>query len=404
MDLSVKTLFLTNVAVLFLSAGTAWYFWRPYRENAVLLWWSLGNASAGLAYLVFGFFSPAPPTAIAVAAITLFGAGCTMFWESARRFNGRQAALGRMALIVLAFAVVFGIALHSDARLRDRLSLFSLAIAILVALAAWEIMRGVKQEVLLSRLPVALVLGAMTVGMLARVAIMWTHPPGPATETFYDAMGALEPLANTIGFVCLNIGFVFMMSERLHGQYRKDAFTDALTDLPNQRFFLEQAEPLSRRARKAGTACLLMMDLDHFSAVNERFGHGGGDLALAAFAGLLRDQVPPTQIVARYGGKQFCAFLGGVEASEGMQIAEAIRAILASQAIDIRGEMLKLTVSIGVAALGDGDLGAAIRNAQDALHLAKAQGRDRVVLSERRLADAGDTPAVGFLSPARGRG
>jgi diguanylate cyclase (GGDEF)-like protein len=147
-----------------------------------------------------------------------------------------------------------------------------------------------------------------------------------------------------------------------------------------------------------------MMDLDHFSAVNERFGHGGGDLALAAFAGLLRDQVPPTQIVARYGGKQFCAFLGGVEASEGMQIAEAIRAILASQAIDIRGEMLKLTVSIGVAALGDGDLGAAIRNAQDALHLAKAQGRDRVVLSERRVADAGDTPAVGFLSPARGRG
>ena len=88
MELSVKTLFLTNVAVLFLSAGTAWYFWRPYRENAVLLWWSLGNACAGLAYLVFGFFSPGPPTAIAVAAATLFGAGCTMFWESMRRFNG----------------------------------------------------------------------------------------------------------------------------------------------------------------------------------------------------------------------------------------------------------------------------------------------------------------------------
>ena len=87
-----------------------------------------------------------------------------------------------------------------------------------------------------------------------------------------------------------------------------------------------------------------------------------------------------------------------------MRIAEAIRAILAAQALDIRGEMLKLTVSIGVAPLGDGDLGAAICNAQDALHLAKAQGRDRVVLSERRVADAGDTPAVEFLSPARGRG
>ena len=404
MELSVKTLFLTNVAVLFLSAGTAWYFWRPYRENAVLLWWSLGNASAGLAYFLFGFYSPCPPTAIAVAADTLFGAGCTMFWESMRRFNGRPAALGRMALIVLAFAVVFGIALYSDTRLRDRLSLFSVAIAILVALAAWEILRGVKQEVLLSRLPVALVLSAMTAGMLVRAAVMWTHSPGPASQTFYDAMGSLVPLATTIGFVCLNIGFVIMMSERLHGQYRKDAFTDALTELPNHRFFLEQAEPLSRRARRAGTACLVMMDLDHFSAVNERFGHAGGDLALAAFARLLRDQVPPTQIVARYGGKKFCAFLSGVEATEGMRIAEAIRAILAGQAIDIRGEMLKLTVSIGVAALHDGDLGAAIRNAEDALHLAKAQGRDRVVLGERKVADAGDTPAVGFLSPAKGRG
>src|SRR5664279_5548853 len=99
--------------------------------------------------LVFGFFNPAPPTAIAVAAATLFGAGCTMFWESMRRFNGRPAALGRIALIVLAFAVVFGIALYSDTRLRDRLSLFSVAVAVLVALAAWEILRGVKQEVLL---------------------------------------------------------------------------------------------------------------------------------------------------------------------------------------------------------------------------------------------------------------
>lgn len=49
MGLSVKTLFLTNVAVLFLSAATAWYFWRLYRESAVLLWWSFGTAVAGLA-------------------------------------------------------------------------------------------------------------------------------------------------------------------------------------------------------------------------------------------------------------------------------------------------------------------------------------------------------------------
>ena len=60
--LSVKTLFLTNVSVLLLSAATSYYFWRLYREYVGLLWWSLATAAAGLATLAFGFFGPFPPT------------------------------------------------------------------------------------------------------------------------------------------------------------------------------------------------------------------------------------------------------------------------------------------------------------------------------------------------------
>jgi diguanylate cyclase (GGDEF)-like protein len=388
MGLSVKTLFLTNVAVLFLSAATAWYFWRLYRDSAVLLWWSLGTTVAGLAYVVFGVFSPAPPTAAAATAATLFVAGCTMIWESMRRFNGRPAAKGRVAFIVAAFAVIFSIALYSGADLRERISLLSLAMAAFAALSAWEIMRGSKQDALLSRLPMAFVFAAMAVGLLGRMGVAWLQPPGPTTETFYEAMGDVLPLANSVGFVCLNIGFVIMMSERLSGRYRKHALTDELTELPNRRFFLEQGEQLSRRARRDGTkACVLMMDLDHFSDVNQRFGHAGGDLALAAFARLLREQVPPPHIVARYGGEEFCALLGGAEASEGTRIAEHLRATLAGQAIDIRGQTLKLTVSIGVAALSDGDLGAAVRSADEALYQAKDQGRDRVVFGQRKFPD-----------------
>jgi len=130
-----------------------------------------------------------------------------------------------------------------------------------------------------------------------------------------------------------------------------------------------------------------MMDLDHFSEVNQRFGHAGGDHALVAFARLLREQVPPTHIVARYGGEEFCAFLGGVEAAEATRIAERIRVTVAAQPIDIRGQIFKLTVSIGIAALYDGDLGAAVRHADEALYQAKAQGRDQVVLSQRKTPD-----------------
>ena len=399
--MSVKTLFLINVAVLFLSSGTAWYFWRLNRDSAALPWWSAGTALAGLGLIVFGAFAPNPPPAIAVLAAALFVAGCAMLWESMRRFNGRPARKGRLALIVVAFAAILGLALQAGADLRERVSLFSLAMAALTALAAWEIMRGSRHDALLSRLPMAVVFAALAVGLLGRMTFAWLHPPGPATATFYDAMGDYLPLVNTIGIVCLNIGFVIMMSERLSGHYRKNALTDELTELPNRRSFLEQGEQLTRRARKDGTkACVLMMDLDHFSDVNQRFGHAGGDRALAAFAGLLRDRVPPPHFVARYGGEEFCAFLGEVEASEGMRIAEGLRASLAAEPIDIRGQALALTVSIGVASLTDGDLDGAIRSADEALYQAKDQGRDQVILSQRKSPESGDSS----LPPRHSRG
>ena len=146
-------------------------------------------------------------------------------------------------------------------------------------------------------------------------------------------MGDVVPLVTSIGIVCINIGLMMMATERLSTRYRKGALTDELTELPNRRHFLEQADRLSRQAKRdRANACLLMMDLDHFSAVNQRFGHGGGDQALVAFARLLREQVAPTDIVARYGGEEFCAFLVGAAVSEGTRIAERLRTTVARQA------------------------------------------------------------------------
>ena len=65
-----------------------------------------------------------------------------------------------------------------------------------------------------------------------------------------------------------------------------------------------------------GPACVLMIDLDHFSEVNRTFGHAGGDRALIAFAGLARQQLRPTDLIARYGGEEFCALLRGVDEPE----------------------------------------------------------------------------------------
>jgi diguanylate cyclase (GGDEF)-like protein len=121
-----------------------------------------------------------------------------------------------------------------------------------------------------------------------------------------------------------------------------------------------------------------MMDLDHFSDVNRRFGHLGGDHALAAFAAFARSQLRPTDLIARYGGEEFCALLQDSDEKEGARTAERGRAGSAEMSINLGGEPVRITVSIGLTQMIDGDLPASIREADIALYRAKALGRNRV--------------------------
>jgi diguanylate cyclase len=121
-----------------------------------------------------------------------------------------------------------------------------------------------------------------------------------------------------------------------------------------------------------------MMDLDHFSKVNERFGHAGGDQALAWFASVLRERLRGNDLVARYGGEEFCALLMDADQAQALAVAEDIRAGLASQPVVLQGQQHPVTVSIGVARLHKGNLTEALHDADQALYRAKAAGRNRV--------------------------
>jgi diguanylate cyclase (GGDEF)-like protein len=160
------------------------------------------------------------------------------------------------------------------------------------------------------------------------------------------------------------------------------AETDDLTGLPNRRCFLTQAERVLRRHGKDLAARVLMMDLDGFSKVNERFGHAGGDEALAWFASLLRRKVTGNDLVARYGGEEFCALLHGADRAQALTIAEAIRASLAADPVPIQGQRYRVTVSIGIASLHGADIVVALQRADQAMYLAKAAGRNCVADEE----------------------
>jgi diguanylate cyclase (GGDEF)-like protein len=166
------------------------------------------------------------------------------------------------------------------------------------------------------------------------------------------------------------------------------ATTDGLTGLLNRRCFDERSRnEWSRACRTGQRLSLLMIDVDHFKAYNDRYGHPAGDAALAAVAAALHDTATRAgELCARYGGEEFVALLPAADSSAALVVAERFRAKLAALAIPHAASATRstLSVSIGVAtmvpAVGT-DPKLLLDAADAALYEAKRAGRDRVHVS-----------------------
>ncbi|HEY6941229.1 diguanylate cyclase [Dokdonella sp.] len=165
------------------------------------------------------------------------------------------------------------------------------------------------------------------------------------------------------------------------------SYVDALTGLANRRRLLETLERDPVRARPCA---LILVDVDHFKAYNDRHGHPAGDEALRAVARTLRDGMPADALVARYGGEEFACLLEGADATTAVALAERIRAAVAARDIAVPGtkQVRRVTISAGVASAilaAAADAHALLRNADIALYQAKREGRDRVRSADDRV-------------------
>lgn len=174
--------------------------------------------------------------------------------------------------------------------------------------------------------------------------------------------------------------------ERLNEQLRQLAITDSLTGLYNHRRFQEALDHEVERSRRFGRSLsLLFMDIDHFKAVNDTFGHQVGDRALAQVAQVIRGNLRGIDTVARYGGEEFVVILPEAGASEALIVAERLRHRVAQHPflLSPSGECSLITVSIGVTTYSSRILEAnrLVAEADQAMYAAKAAGRNRVHLS-----------------------
>lgn len=381
MTLDIATLFVVTVFIMGLGGLLLLFSWLQNRNTRALLWW-------GMAFLVF-----APATALfglrgAMADIwsiqlanTLFALAYGLMWSGARVFEDRDPLLPW----ALAGTGLWLLACQFDAFLGSLLARILLASGIISTyslLFIWELWQG-RHDGLMSRWPAMGLAGLHALLFLVRI---------PAATSMPFPMGTLPPSAGAATFLIFAFLFhafamVFLLmaltKERAELNQRRAATIDPLTGIPNRRGFSERAERVVARCQPDATPLtLLLLDLDNFKSINDRFGHRIGDEVLVLFSRAAGRSLRPLDLLGRIGGEEFVALLPGVTPDTVMEIAERIRDAFATAARQVDGHPIAATVSIGTASAAQTgyDFDALYASADAALYRAKQKGRNRIEL------------------------
>jgi diguanylate cyclase (GGDEF)-like protein len=216
------------------------------------------------------------------------------------------------------------------------------------------------------------------------------HATGQAEAEVDDTQ--IQDLTTLAKLAGARIGLLRVMAET-----QLQASTDTLTGLFNRRSFSEQVGAVPHHLRPIAVA---MADLDHFKTLNDTYGHETGDRALRLFSRVLRDTLRAGDLVARYGGEEFAIAFPDCSTADAARALNAVRAQL-DAAITVAG-LPKFTASFGVTDTEPGEeLAAMLRRADDALLVAKRQGRDQVVLYDTMVNEAAADLEGRLAAPAR---
>ena len=199
----------------------------------------------------------------------------------------------------------------------------------------------------------------------------------------FSSTPAMEAVAYIAGYLLLivnGVGFILMSKQRDDARMERLATTDDLTGLLNRRAFFARADAarlLALRMRQPIT--LLMLDIDHFKQLNDRFGHATGDEALVKFSATCAEALRGHDILGRLGGEEFALVLPGTDLDGAIHAAERLRQGVVDTRLLTCGNSYTMTVSIGVVLIApDEDLPTGLARADHALYEAKRNGRNRV--------------------------
>lgn len=389
MSFEVNTLFLLTIDVEAILGLLLLLVWVQNTRVHAVAWWASAHLMRATSVMLYGLYGSVPDLiSIDLPNVILFSSfGVT--WNGARVFNGRAALPGSLiagAGVWLAVSQWPGFEPGSE--VRGQLS--AMIIAGYIWLTAYEFWRA-RNEPLVSRWP-AIVLfvanGAMFLLRTPLNALLHGKETDNILSSAWISVLSLEAFLMTIATAFILLA---MSKERTELRHKTAAMIDPLTGLLNRRAFLADAEALLQqqiaRDRPIG---VLLIDLDHFKSINDRFGHAVGDKVLQIFANTARASLRQTDLVGRLGGEEFTVVLADASMDNAYLVADRLRKAFAAAAAVIDGEPLYATASVGVSVIVDPrqDLTKLITLADQALYLAKARGRNRVEVAPIAVAGA----------------
>ncbi|MEP6691682.1 MAG: diguanylate cyclase [Gemmatimonadaceae bacterium] len=220
-----------------------------------------------------------------------------------------------------------------------------------------------------------------SIGSLAVVPLMRDTQIVGAIVVEGDDIGQITHVEAQALAVLASLAGVAMETCEQFEEINQRAFFDALTGIPNRRKFDEQLSGCLAQCDRFGTlVTLVMVDIDHFKSVNDRFGHSAGDQVLKQVASTLSQHIRDIDVCARYGGEEMAILLPQTSSVGGQEVAERLRNAIEGLQITVGGQRIPVTASFGVASYPDiaRSRSALVESADRALYEAKCAGRNCV--------------------------
>ncbi len=355
----------------------------PSMERSGLTSWALGNLIVALATVLLAAHEYQPDWPLAGLPDAVLIAGLAAIVRGTRHFVGKRGRSG----VLLGVTLVAATSGCQAAGAPPWLGLLPPLIHVGLLLELVRVtgpclpaLRGTGRLAALSLVLIALACAGINGyhAMLSLQALADAHPlAAPSSQD-------MPMVLYLFGVVGLSVSFALMAHDRLRRMLERRARHDDLTDVLLRGAFWEELEASCVRAdRLRQPLTVAFVDLDHFKAINDLYGHSAGDSVLRHFAGLLRKSARPDDVIGRLGGEEFAIVMPNTTLENGRAASLKLNALVRTTPCPSEPDAIPYTVSIGMAERGAGeDADRLMRRADRALYDAKLMGRNCVSSNE----------------------